>query len=137
LSAKYKIGSLADLIYSFDDRDEYFFEEGCYILELSNTTADAEVSIARARVEPGIKTRRHRLHGITERYVVFEGRGRVEVGELLAQDVTCGDVVRIPPDTHQCIRNTGDTDLVFLAICTPRFDRSAYEDTEDNQTAIA
>jgi oxalate decarboxylase/phosphoglucose isomerase-like protein (cupin superfamily) len=45
--------------------------------------------------------------------------------------------VRIPPDTNQCIRNTGDTDLVFLVICTPRFDRSAYEDTEDNQTAIA
>ncbi len=128
---------MTDLISSFDDRNEYYFEEGCYILELSNTAADAEVSIARARVEPGIKTRRHRLHGITERYVLLKGRGRVEVGELLVRDVSCGDVVRIPPYTHQCIRNTGDTDLVFMAICTPRFDRSAYEDTEDNQTAIA
>ena len=128
---------MADLISSTDHSEEYFFEEGCYILELSNTAADTEVSIARARVKPGIKTRRHRLHGITERYVILEGRGRVEVGESLAQEVTYGDVVRIPPATNQCIRNTGDNDLVFLAICTPRFNRSAYEDTEDNQTAIA
>jgi mannose-6-phosphate isomerase-like protein (cupin superfamily) len=128
---------VTDLISTTDECDEYFFEEGCYILELSNTAADAEVSIARARVPPGIKTRRHRLHGITERYVILEGHGRVEVGDLLARDVTSGDVIRIPPDTNQCIRNTGENDLVFLAVCTPRFNRSAYEDTEDNQTAIA
>jgi mannose-6-phosphate isomerase-like protein (cupin superfamily) len=128
---------MTELISHNDDSDEYFFEEGCYILELSNTAADAEVSIARARVEPGKKTRRHRLHGITERYVILDGRGSVEVGELPAQDVKSGDVVRIPPDTNQCIRNTGDNDLVFLAVCTPRFDCSAYEDTEDDQTAIA
>jgi mannose-6-phosphate isomerase-like protein (cupin superfamily) len=128
---------MTDLISITDDRGEYFFEEGCYILELSNTAADSDVSIARARVQPGIKTRRHRLHGITERYVILEGNGRVEVGELLAQDVAYGDVIRIPPDTNQCIRNIGDSDLVFLAVCTPRFNRSAYEDTEDNHTAIA
>jgi len=128
---------MTELISSTDDSDEFFFEEGCYILELSNTAADAEVSIARARVEPGVKTRRHRLHGITERYVILEGRGRVEVGELPAQDVTSSDVVRIPPDTNQSICNIGNNDLVFLAICTPRFSRSAYEDTEDRQTAFA
>jgi mannose-6-phosphate isomerase-like protein (cupin superfamily) len=125
------------LITITDDRDEFFFEEGCYILELSNNATDPEVSIARARVQPGVKTRRHRLHGITERYVILEGKGRVEVGEQQAQDVSCGDVVRVPPDFNQCIRNIGDRDLVFLAVCTPRFDRSAYEDTEDHRTAIA
>jgi mannose-6-phosphate isomerase-like protein (cupin superfamily) len=128
---------MSALITITDDTNEYFFEEGCFILELSNTAADAEVSIARARVEPGIKTRRHRLLGITERYVILQGLGRVEIGELLVQDLTQGDVVRIPPDTNQCITNIGENDLVFLAICTPRFSRSAYEDTEDNQTSIA
>jgi len=28
----------------------------------------------------------------------------------------------------QRITNIGDTDLVFLALCTPRFTRAAYED---------
>lgn len=128
---------MADLISITDDSKEYFFDEGCYILELSNTAADPDVSIARARVLPGIRTRRHRLHGITERYVILEGRGRVEIAEFPAKDVTAGDVVRIPPEANQCIENTGANDLIFLAVCTPRFDRSAYEDTEDSQTATA
>lgn len=128
---------MTDLISITDESNEYFFEEGCYILELSNNAADAELSIARARVEAGVRTRRHRLHGITERYVILKGRGRVEVGESPAQDVSCGDVVRIPPATNQSIHNIGDDDLVFLAVCTPRFNRSAYEDTEDRQTSFA
>jgi hypothetical protein len=36
--------------------DEYFFAEGCHILELSNTPEDPDVSIARARVAPGVIT---------------------------------------------------------------------------------
>jgi oxalate decarboxylase/phosphoglucose isomerase-like protein (cupin superfamily) len=37
-------------------------------------------------------------------------------------------VVLIPPSTRQRIANTGPGDLVFLAICTPRFTQGAYED---------
>lgn len=128
---------MTNLISITDEGDEYFFEEGCFILELSNTAADPDLSIARARVLPGIRTRRHRLHGITERYVILEGQGRAEVDVQQAQHVKAGDVVRIPPGFNQCIENTGDHDLVFLAICTPRFFRSAYEDTEDSQTTTA
>jgi mannose-6-phosphate isomerase-like protein (cupin superfamily) len=108
------------------DRDEYWFVEGCFITELSNTAEDPEVSIARARVEPGVTTRWHRLYGITERYVIIEGTGRVELDGLVAQQVTAGDVVMIPPGTAQRITNTGDADLVFLAICSPRFVPEAY-----------
>lgn len=39
-------------------------------------------------------------------------------------------MVVIPPDTDQRIANTGTSDLVFLAICTPRFREEAYQDTE-------
>ena len=59
---------------------EYFFAEGCFITEWWNSTADAAVSVARARVEPGVTTRWHRLRGVTERYLILEGQGRVEVG---------------------------------------------------------
>ena len=109
---------------------EYFFEEGCHIIEHWNHDEDAAVSIARARVMPGETTRWHRLHGIAERYLVLQGEGRVEVGELAPQAVGPGAVVFIPPDMRQRIACVGDEDLVFLAICTPRFLPEAYEDLE-------
>jgi len=109
---------------------EYFTAEQCHILELSNSAADAAVSIARARVAPGVTTHWHRLTGIAERYVILEGKGSVEVGDRAAEIVEPGDVVLIPPEFRQRIRNVGQSDLVFLAICTPRFVQNAYEDLE-------
>lgn len=105
--------------------------ERCAIAELSNRPEDPEVSIARARVAPGVTTRWHRLRGIAERYVILEGRGLVEIGELPPQPVRPGDVVLIPPLCRQRISNDGSVDLLFLAICSPRFDWDAYEDLGD------
>jgi len=109
---------------------EYFFAEGCFITEWWNTPADADLSVARARVTPGVTTRWHRLRGVTERYLILEGQGQVEVGELPAEDVGPGAVVLIPPGTRQRITNTGDADLILLAVCTPRFTLAGYEDVE-------
>ena len=109
---------------------EYFFAEGCFITEWWNSTADTELSVARVRVEPGATTRWHRLRNITERYLILEGQGRVEVGELPAEDVGPGAVVLIPPGVRQRITNTGEADLLFLAVCTPRFTLAGYEDVE-------
>ena len=83
------------------------------------------------RVRPGVVTAWHRLRGTAERYVILEGRGRVEVGALPPAEVGPGDVVAIPPMCRQRIANTGDTDLLFLAICTPRFEPGCYESLED------
>ena len=105
-----------------DPSTEYWFDEGCHILELWNSAQDGAASVARAR--------RHRLKAISERYVVLEGRGRVEVGDLAPAEIGAGDVVVIPPGVAQRVANVGDADLVFLAICTPRFVREAYEDIE-------
>ena len=52
---------------------EFYTEERCYITELSNSPADPDISIARARVEPGVTTCWHRLVGTAERYVVVAG----------------------------------------------------------------
>ena len=110
---------------------EYETAELCAINELSNTAADEDLSIARARVPPGVATRWHVLRGIAERYVILEGVGVAEVGEAAAERVAPGSVVLIPPGMRQRIRNTGAVDLVFLALCTPRFRPEAYEDVED------
>lgn len=112
---------------------EYYFHEGCHILELSNSPADEDVSIARARVEPGKTTRWHRLRNTTERYVILQGSGQVEAGELPAHAISPGSVVIIPPLQNQRICNTGTDDLIFLAICTPRFQPDCYEDTENQK----
>ena len=113
---------------SSPDNQEYFFEsEGCYITELSNSDADPALSIARARVEPGVTTAWHRLRDTTERYCILSGTGIVELGEQPPRSVAAGDVVIIAPQQWQRITNTGVDDLVFLAICTPRFEEKNYE----------
>jgi mannose-6-phosphate isomerase-like protein (cupin superfamily) len=107
--------------------EEYWFEEGCYILEVLNDPADPDVSIARARVPAGGITDWHRLSGTTERYYILEGAGEVWVGQGEPRPVVPGDVVVIAPGAPQRIRNTGEADLVFLAICSPRFRREQYQ----------
>jgi len=115
-------------IRSPDPAAESFTAENCHILELANIPGDPDCSIARARVEPGITTRWHRLAGTAERYVILEGRGRAEIGDRPPCEVGPGDVVLIPPGVRQRIANAAETDLAFLAICTPRFTPAAYED---------
>lgn len=109
---------------------EFYIAEKCFIAEISNTPDDPDVSIARARVEPGVTTRRHRLKVTTERYFIISGKGLVEVGELPPQEVTAGDVVLIPPMCSQRITNIGKDDLIFLAICSPRYTQDVYEDID-------
>lgn len=105
---------------------EYAFIEGCAILESWNHRDDPQASLARARVAPGVTTRWHALSGVTERYLIVSGSGVVEVGEHRPERVGSGDVVVIPAGVRQRIANTGAEDLVFYAICTPRFMPECY-----------
>jgi len=117
---------LSDYLHSLDESDEYWSDEGCFILELANTAADESCSIARARVPAGGSTRPHALLNTIERYVILEGSGLVEIDGLSPETVSRYDVVQIPADVSQKITNAGDTDLVFLCICTPRFQQACY-----------
>jgi mannose-6-phosphate isomerase-like protein (cupin superfamily) len=105
---------------------EYYFEEGCYITELWNENSDDGVSVAQARLGAGETTKKHALKGTSERYLVLSGEGLVHIGDNQPQTVRQNDVVYIPPSTSQFIKNTGDCDLVFLAICSPRFQTENY-----------
>ena len=122
---------MKEAVFRRNPEAEFYIDEGCYITELSNTQDDAGLSIARARVIPGATTRWHRLSATAERYIILEGTGLVEVGQSLQEHVGEGDVVLIPAMSKQRITNTGIDDLVFLAICTPRFEHGDYEDIGD------
>jgi len=101
--------------------------ERCFIAELAGPSVDENVSIARARVKPGVTTERHRLKGVSERYIIAAGKGLMEIGDLEPIEVSQGDVVLIPPDTPQRITNTGDSDLIFYCVCIPPFRSSCYQ----------
>lgn len=113
-----------------DPAKAFTHPEGARILECSNSADDPQCSIACASVAPGVTTRWHRLKGTAERYVVLQGKGRVDLGDLGPHDVAAGDVVLIPPGCRQRIANESNQELVFLAICTPRFSQENYEDAE-------
>lgn len=114
-----------------DEGAEFYPSERCHILEVLGADADPDVSIARARVEPGVTTELHALDGIAERYLITAGAGIVEIGEpLRSVAVAPGDVVVIPAGMPQRVTNTGDGDLVFYCICTPPWREGVYRALE-------
>ena len=110
---------------------EYLTPERCYIAE---NHSDPTVSIARATIKPGVTTKAHHLKdGVQEIYIITNGKGTIKIGNLAPTEVTIGDVVVIPPLTSQKVTNTGENDLVFYCVCTPRFTEECYVDLEPDQ----
>jgi mannose-6-phosphate isomerase-like protein (cupin superfamily) len=102
--------------------------ERCFVVE---NYSDELVSIARARVKPGVTTIPHHLKETTEIYIIDRGRGKVIIGSLQPTEVAAGDVVVIPAGISQRITNIGKTDLVFHCVCTPRFTQDCYCSEEE------
>lgn len=104
---------------------EFYFKEGCYIEEWLNHTDHPDMSVAQVRVAPRSFTKLHALNNTFERYVILRGKAVVTVaGKSWA--VQDKDVVEIAPGQTQRIANQSDQDLIFLAICTPRFEEENY-----------
>jgi mannose-6-phosphate isomerase-like protein (cupin superfamily) len=83
-------------------------------------------SVAHAIVPPGESTLPHLLKTSTELYYILEGSGEMHIGTRSAP-VHPGQIILIPRDRSQYIRNTGTGDLVFLCIVTPKW-QAADED---------
>ena len=109
--------------------EEFWTSERCYITELLNHAGSPEVSVARARVEPGVTTKLHSV-AVAEWYVIESGTGLMTVGDHPPRKVRAGDVVAIPKHVPQRINNCGDSHLNFLCICAPRFSQSLYTSLE-------
>ena len=113
------------MIVKSSDKSPYYFEENCYITELLNESNFPGLSIAHVRVLPGEKTELHRLTGL-EAYYILSGYGEVEIDGEMKGTAEPGDVVVISPQSTQRVFNHGQEDLLFLAICSPRFEVKNY-----------
>jgi mannose-6-phosphate isomerase-like protein (cupin superfamily) len=107
--------------------NEYLTPERCYIAE---NFSDKDVSVARATVKPGVTTKAHHLKKIQEIYIITAGEGKMTFSGLQPTLVSAGDVIVIPAGASQKITNTGQTDLVFYCVCTPRFTEDCYFEDE-------
>ena len=104
---------------------EFSTRERVYITERLNDPAVPEVSLADARVEVGVTTELHSLD-VRECYVIRQGSGQMEVGGRESFMVGPGDCVVIAAGESQRITNTGQEDLLFECLCTPRFTPEGY-----------
>jgi mannose-6-phosphate isomerase-like protein (cupin superfamily) len=109
------------------DIKETYTHENCYISELMNTKDYDRFSVARARVSVGMTTELHTLRNTDEVYVVISGKGQMEINHEDVGTVEPGDLVFIPANEPQKIKNIGEVDLVFLCICSPRFEQKNYD----------
>ena len=114
------------LISNGGSGEEQWTEERCFIREILNDPRVPEVSLAEARVEPGVTTEWHQV-AVREWYLIRRGKGRMQIGDEEPFAVAPGDTVAIPAGTPQRITNTGSDDLRFDCICTPRFRPEIYE----------
>lgn len=117
------------LTMHFTPDPEFYTTEGCHISEVINQADHPEVSLATARVAPGVTTRWHTVEA-REIYYILSGVGRAEVGQE-TYEVSPGQAVSIPQGVRQRITNTGAEDLVFLCVCTPRFRQEGYVELTD------
>jgi mannose-6-phosphate isomerase-like protein (cupin superfamily) len=110
---------------------EFPTRERILITERLNDPAVPDLSLADARLEPGVTTELHRLT-VKEWYLIQHGAGLMEVGGGEPFEVSLGDVVVIPAGISQRITNTGDANLRFQCVCMPRFTEDSYESLESN-----
>lgn len=101
--------------------------ERCVIEEILNEREIPHVSVARARVDPGVTTELHAVTGTEEVYILEQGQGVVDDGTGTPAKVSAGDKVIIDASSPQRISNTSNEELVFLCVCTPRFEQKNYQ----------
>jgi mannose-6-phosphate isomerase-like protein (cupin superfamily) len=113
-------------IIKANSKQEQLIEENCFITEMINQADMPAFSLSKARVLPGVTTENHLVRETDEVYYLLSGEGEMEIDGVMVGDVSAGDVVFIPANSSQRIRNAGKGDLVFLCICTPRFEFGNY-----------
>ena len=111
-------------IRELKDCPEFVAGDNCTLREILHPDKAAlalRYSLAHAVVQPGQTTWKHRLR-TSEVYYIIEGEGVMHIdGE--AAPVRSGSTVYIPPLATQCIHNSGETDLTFICIVDPAWQK--------------
>jgi mannose-6-phosphate isomerase-like protein (cupin superfamily) len=105
----------------------YTTKDGSSIRELMHPAQQGNVqqSLAQAIVHPQESTQAHYHKQTEELYHITAGTGQLRLNDETMQ-VKPGDTICIAPGTVHSMKNTGDTDLVFLCCCAPAY---SHEDT--------
>lgn len=115
-------------IRNLADCEEFVAGDGSFLRELLHGEKGDfpfRYSLAHAVVKSGKVTQAHKLK-FSEVYYILEGKGLMYIDEE-ASDVWPGCAVYIPPRAKQYIKNTGDTDLKFLCIVDPAWQKESEE----------
>ncbi len=108
------------LIKDLKNCDEFSAGDKTILRELLHPEKEAlslRYSLAHATVKPGHASTPHMLK-TSEVYYILEGIGVMFINSK-SKEVTPGQVIYIPPNSKQYIKNTGDSDLKFLCIVDP------------------
>ncbi len=89
----------------------------CELLHPDKEYLQLRYSLAHAMVKPGETSYRHKLKN-SEVYYILEGEGLMHIDNESAR-VLPGQVIYIPPNALQYIKNIGQSDLKFLCIVDP------------------
>jgi len=82
-----------------------------------NTLNGINYSLAQFTLEPGKKSKLHKINS-SEIYYILEGSGNLKIdGDT--HHIEKDDSVYVPPNSKQCIENTGIVNLKFLCIVEP------------------
>jgi len=97
----------------------------CELLHPDKEVIKLRYSLAHAVLKPGHTSYRHKLK-TSEIYYILEGEGLMHIDNESAR-VLPGQVIYIPPDSVQYIKNTGEGDLKFLCIVDPAWRKEDEE----------
>ena len=112
-------------IRNLDESSAFITKDGSEIRELLayRNSSIRNQSLAEARLPAGASTQEH-YHAKTEEiYFITAGRGRMRIGDDLAE-VKAGDAIAIPPGRKHKLWNTGDGPLTLLCCCAPCYEHS-------------
>lgn len=82
-----------------------------------NTLNGINYSIAQFTLEPGKKSKLHKIRS-SEIYYILEGNGNLMINED-SHNLEKDDSVYVPPNSKQFIENIGSNNLRFLCIVEP------------------
>lgn len=87
------------------------------VLHPSNDQLPLNFSLAHAYLKVGENSLPHRLSH-SETYYILAGSGEIYLNESM-QSIEKGDIIYVPENVEQYVKNKGEIDLVFLCIVSP------------------